>query len=207
MVRCDSPLSAQNIIQRRYCNVLISVTGILILTSNDYLTIDDAFQSRIHVSFRMKTPERDQRAQIWKHLLRQARIFDENGRENNNNIAEGVELDINIGNVLDHIEDLAAVELNGRQIKNLISTARQFGAYCHEPLGYKHLSLVLRNSKSEGLDESWYHEFDHDLVEKFTRYLIDLKNKEGLGDGRPDQSRGTNLRDRSSIFGGSKFQF
>jgi hypothetical protein len=72
--------------------------GILFLTTNRVKQIDDAFHSRIHVSLHYPSLTAYGRRQIWKSFA--GHLDDE-------------ELDI-----------LAKVELNGRQIKNVLKTAQ-----------------------------------------------------------------------------------
>lgn len=44
----------------------------------------------------------------------------------------------------DHIDELAAEELNGRQIRNAITTGRQLAQYKGKSFGYAHLRHVIK---------------------------------------------------------------
>jgi hypothetical protein len=52
---------------------------------------------------------------------------------------------------------LAEAKLNGREIRNAVSTARQLAMFQKKPMGYKHLESVIEEAK------------------KFDTYLVDLR--------------------------------
>lgn len=101
-------------------NALVSVflraleyyDGILILTSNRVGHFDEAFKSRIQLAIRYKPLDRDQRTEIWKNFIRRLESLEED--------------DIDFADIKDHIPDLARKEMNGREIRNVITTGRQF---------------------------------------------------------------------------------
>jgi SpoVK/Ycf46/Vps4 family AAA+-type ATPase len=74
--------------------------GILILTTNQVEVIDEAFQSRIHLSLRYPSLDRQARLRIWRGFMEIAR-----GKG-------GVRVDVDKGS----LEELAGVRLNGRQV-------------------------------------------------------------------------------------------
>ena len=43
----------------------------------------------------------------------------------------------------DHLEELQAIEINGRQIRNAITTARQYAEWKEEVMDYRHLTTAL----------------------------------------------------------------
>ncbi|KAK6337065.1 hypothetical protein TWF718_009851 [Orbilia javanica] len=98
--------------------------GILFLTTNRVSTFDDAFQSRIHVALRYSTLQTDAREQIWRNFI---------GRMDKK--------DTNI--VEEDYKQLAAVDLNGRQIKNAIRTALSIAETNGETLGLNHFHIVF----------------------------------------------------------------
>ncbi|KAM7184833.1 AAA ATPase family protein [Naviculisporaceae sp. PSN 640] len=81
--------------------------GLMFMTTNRIENIDAAFQSRIHVSFEYPDLNVDSRQKIWSKFIESA--------------AEcGFKVDVSEKS----IRDLAELELNGRQIKNIVKTAQ-----------------------------------------------------------------------------------
>lgn len=95
--------------------------GILFLTSNRVTTFDEAFQSRIHVALKYNKLDRDARTQVWKNFM----DFD--------NLEGGKEL----------LESVIDKELNGRQIKNCVRTARSLAESEGKKVDLSHLMVVL----------------------------------------------------------------
>lgn len=52
-------------------------------------------------------------------------------------------LKINAEDLEDHLEDLAKHPLNGRQIRNAMTTARKLAMYLRETLDYTHFERVI----------------------------------------------------------------
>jgi hypothetical protein len=86
----------------------------------------------------------------------------------------GVDLGINAEEVRAKLDELAKTELNGREIRNAVSTARQLAMFRREPMGYNHLRIVIAEA------------------EKFEKYLLDL-NK-GFTRDELMEDRGERLR-------------
>jgi AAA+ superfamily predicted ATPase len=84
-----------------FLRVLEYYEGILFLTTNRIRNIDDAFHSRIHVTIQYPNLSAESRLHIWKTFL---------GK--NTRVTE------------DELKDLAKVDLNGRQIKNMLKTSQ-----------------------------------------------------------------------------------
>lgn len=95
--------------------------GILFLTSNRVTSFDEAFQSRIHVALKYNKLDQDARTKVWKNFMK----FDENKD----------------GKML--LETVAGRELNGRQIKNCVRTARSLAEAEGKGVQLKHLKMVL----------------------------------------------------------------
>jgi hypothetical protein len=95
--------------------------GILFLTTNRVRNMDPAFQSRIHISMEYPALDFASRSLVWANFL--------NGIENE--IAEA------------ELPKLAEVELNGRQIKNVLKTAGLLARHKGVKLRYEHLRTVL----------------------------------------------------------------
>lgn len=148
-------------------NALVSVflrvieyyEGILILTSNRVGTFDEAFKSRILLSLHYKPLTRDQRRTIWENFLRRLRTT-EDSKARSKNVAFGRHQDkatearpINFDDINKHLGDLAKLEMNGRQIRNAITTARQLARFKDESMSFRHLEHVI------------------DIAQRFDKYL------------------------------------
>lgn len=119
-------------------NALVSVflrvieyhEGILILTSNRVGTFDEAFRSRIQIAVHYPPLRSFQRLQIWKNFFDRLESF-KDGK-------------VNVDELRDHLEELQSIEINGRQIRNAITTARQYAEWKNEgPMSYEHLKITL----------------------------------------------------------------
>lgn len=103
--------------------------GILILTSNRVSNFDEAFKSRIQLALHYQPLKVMERSLIWENFI--FHIFklspDEIDREG----------------MMDNIKALAKVELNGRQIRNTMTTARQLALFRKERMSYSHLKSVI----------------------------------------------------------------
>ncbi|XDG08375.1 hypothetical protein ABKA04_007990 [Annulohypoxylon sp. FPYF3050] len=132
-------------------NALVSVflreleyhDGILILTSNRVGTFDEAFKSRIQLSLHYDNLGLKQRQQIWLNFINRVKSLDST---------------IDYHDIMDHIGDLSKENMNGREIRNAITTARQLAQFKEKPLDYSHLKHVLRVNR------------------KFGQYLSDLRD-------------------------------
>lgn len=119
-------------------NALVSVflraleyhEGILILTTNRVGTFDEAFKSRIQLSLRYERLQRHQRKQIWLNFMSHLKELGEQERIDFNNI----EL---------NIDELAEYPMNGRQIRNSITTGRQLAKYQQVKMAFSHLKRTI----------------------------------------------------------------
>ncbi|KAL3423070.1 hypothetical protein PVAG01_04817 [Phlyctema vagabunda] len=135
-------------------NALVSVflraleyyEGILILTTNRVGTFDEAFKSRIQLALRYENLDKHQRKQIWRNFIKRLRSL-------------GEERSIDFDDVGLHIEDLAELPMNGRQIRNSITTARQLAQFEKRKMTYSHLQRTINVSK------------------KFDKYLSDVREQ------------------------------
>lgn len=95
--------------------------GILFLTTNRVNNMDPAFQSRIHINMEYPGLDTAARSQIWNNFL------------------------ISIDNELseEQISLLSDVEINGRQIKNILKTGDLLARHRGTPLRYEHVKTVL----------------------------------------------------------------
>lgn len=131
-------------------NALVSVflrileyhTGILILTSNRVGTFDEAFKSRIQLALHYPLLGPTQRLRIWSNFINRLESF---GRGSGSGPGERDSDDgtIDIGDLRAHLQDLSAENLNGRQIRNAITTARQYAQWQGVTMTYAHLKDVV----------------------------------------------------------------
>ncbi|CAI7596682.1 unnamed protein product [Penicillium pancosmium] len=96
--------------------------GILFLTTNRAEHIDPAFESRIHVSIRYPELTPESRLQIWSQFLASGSVEPFSDDE------------------LGYVSNL---ELNGRQIKNVLRTAHLLAQEEQGVLKYEHVRIVL----------------------------------------------------------------
>ncbi|KAJ8593330.1 P-loop containing nucleoside triphosphate hydrolase protein, partial [Rhizopogon salebrosus TDB-379] len=97
--------------------------GILFLTTNMIAQCDAAFESRIHFTVLYPHLNETSRRQIWKTFIAKTP---------------------SAGSITDdEIDALAKEDMNGRQIKNTISTAHSISLDQDEPLSAEHIRTVL----------------------------------------------------------------
>ncbi|KAK6221431.1 hypothetical protein LQW54_001533 [Pestalotiopsis sp. IQ-011] len=150
-------------------NALVSVflrtleyyDGILILTTNRVGTFDEAFKSRISLALRYEKLNENQRRQIWQNFFSRLKDLGEQ---------ESVDLD----DLESHVEELASYPMNGRQIRNSISTARQLAKYKKTKMKFDHLKRSIT------------------LADKFDKYLAEVR------EGDTTESSATRKDDRLS---------
>ncbi|TFL03934.1 hypothetical protein BDV98DRAFT_602431 [Pterulicium gracile] len=115
---------------RIHRNALVSIflrqveyyDGIIILTTNMPEHIDAAFESRVHFSIGCPGLSKDSRQKIWRRFLARSRI----------------ELEENA------ISELASHNIEGRQIKNVSSSALTIAADAGTILGVEQIEHVLQ---------------------------------------------------------------
>ncbi|KAL9633651.1 MAG: hypothetical protein Q9164_004573 [Protoblastenia rupestris] len=112
-----------------FLRILEYYEGILILTSNRVGTFDEAFKSRIQLSLPYEKLGRNDRCRIWENFIQRLQKAEEAG--------------VNFDNINRHVHDLANHDLNGRQIRNAITTARQLARYQEKELDFEHLQQVI----------------------------------------------------------------
>jgi hypothetical protein len=133
------------------------------LTSNRVGHFDEAFKSRIQLTLRYKTLDKFQRLQIWQNLITRLEGFqpteeDTATMKRQSSIYGGVDRGIKVEEVKAKLPLLAEAQLNGREIRNAISTARQLAMFRKEKMGYEHLKVVIAEAK------------------KFEDYLLELND-------------------------------
>jgi SpoVK/Ycf46/Vps4 family AAA+-type ATPase len=138
-----------------FLRVLEYYEGILILTSNRVGTFDEAFKSRILLSLHYENLTRGQRMKIWKNFLTRLKDMEEDAKSSVSSTTEpgtckrkfqeessGIDFD----DVGCYLNELADYELNGRQIRNVITTARQLANFRKKPMSFEHLKHVINVS-------------------------------------------------------------
>ncbi|KAF4438887.1 aaa family atpase [Fusarium acutatum] len=142
-----------------FLRVLEYYDGIMILTSNRVGIFDEAFKSRIQLSLRYNDLEKDQRRQIWLNFinrlqkLESQRITQASEQSLTHMLSTpqtAQRLGVDIRSMRDRLDDLAEAPLNGREIRNMISTARQLAVFRQEKLGYQHLHLQMLGQVTRG---------------------------------------------------------
>ncbi|KAJ0374262.1 hypothetical protein COL26b_007508 [Colletotrichum chrysophilum] len=142
----------QRTLQDLQRNALVSVflraleyyDGILILTTNRVGTFDEAFKSRIQLALRYEKLEAYQRKQIWKNFFERLKSIGEEGSIDFNDISL-------------HIDELTRHPMNGRQIRNTITTARQLAKFMGKKMVFSHLQRTIA------------------ITNKFDQYLADVR--------------------------------
>jgi ATPase family associated with various cellular activities (AAA) len=115
-----------------FLRVLEYYDGILVLTSNRVGTFDEAFKSRIQLALHYPNLGPFQRLKIWESfIVRLERLGEDR---------------IDFDDLKDHLEELAMNKMNGRQIRNAITTTRQYAQWKKAVLTYSHLKDVIEIS-------------------------------------------------------------
>jgi len=112
-----------------FLRVLEYYQGILILTSNRVGTFDEAFKSRIQLALHYKNLGEEQRKAIWHNFITRIRDLDESN--------------VDYADLVQHISELGKEDMNGREIRNAITTARQLAKYKKTPCCYTHLKAAI----------------------------------------------------------------
>ncbi|KAK7531114.1 P-loop containing nucleoside triphosphate hydrolase protein [Phyllosticta citricarpa] len=106
-----------------FLRVLEYYEGIMFLTTNRVKTFDPAFQSRIHISIEYPELSMESRRKVWENFLAQStRPHSIKDRE---------------------LHMLSMMDMNGRQIKNVLKTAQLLAARREDDLDYQHIMQVL----------------------------------------------------------------
>lgn len=149
-------------------NALVSVflrmleyyNGILILISNCVGTFDEVFKSRIQLALYYENLNEPQRRHIWKNFAKRLALLQREeggGGGGGSGGREGKER-IDTMEILPSVGDLAEYEMNGRQIRNAITTARQLALF-KEMLSVKHLEHSI------------------EVIGKFDKYLEEVHDQ------------------------------
>ena len=113
----------RNAVVSVFIRVLEYYDGILILTSNRVGTFDEAFKSRVQIALHYPALDDYGRRRIWNDFLSSA--FDS-------------EDDPHYRLVKSQLDMLIHYDLNGRQIRNIVNTAKQLAQFKQQALSLKH---------------------------------------------------------------------
>ncbi|KAG6358336.1 hypothetical protein INS49_014220 [Diaporthe citri] len=113
-----------------FLRVIEYYEGIMVLTSNRVGVFDEAFKSRIQLALRYDNLGKAERTKVWRNFFSRLRLI---GEEN-----------IDYDTVESYIEELAEYEMNGRQIRIAITTARQLAQFKKKPMTWGHLRHVIK---------------------------------------------------------------
>lgn len=105
------------------CFVTDLFLGTMFLTTNRVNTFDPAFQSRIHISLDYQELSLESRKMIWKNFL------------------DSCAQDHSI--TTSQMDSLTRMNLNGRQIKNILKIARLLASRKEEKLSHEHIITTL----------------------------------------------------------------
>ena len=121
---------ARNALVSVFLRVIEYYEGILILTSNRVGTFDEAFKSRLQLALHYEKLKLKDRRKIWENFIKRLETLEETG--------------VDFDDLYKHVNDLAKHELNGRQIRNAITTARQLALYEEKDLDFNDLQQVIK---------------------------------------------------------------
>lgn len=123
-------------------------SGILFMTTNRVATFDDAFKSRIHVPLKYGNLDAAARVKVWKNFLAKLE-------------GEGA-IDIDE----EGYRKLAEGKLNGRQIKNVVRTAKSLASYKKMRLDQSQLQQVMDIQMAFEEELDGVQKGDIDMVER-----------------------------------------
>ncbi|KAF2119614.1 P-loop containing nucleoside triphosphate hydrolase protein [Lophiotrema nucula] len=106
-----------------FLRVLEYYEGTMFLTTNRVQTFDPAFQSRIHIALDYQELSIDSRRTVWKNFL--------DSSQQEHTITKN------------QLHDLARMNMNGRQIKNILKIARLLASRKDEKLSRDHIITTL----------------------------------------------------------------
>lgn len=114
-----------------FLRILEYYEGILILTSNRVGTFDEAFRSRMQVALHYPNLNPTSRKKIWQNFFN---MLQEDGE------------DVDVDEIKLHMDELADHDMNGREIRNALGTARQLALYKKERLTWDHLEHTIKTA-------------------------------------------------------------
>ncbi|KAH8642645.1 hypothetical protein IG631_00108 [Alternaria alternata] len=130
-----------NLESRRYMYVISTELSPALTTR---CVVDEAFKSRIQLALHYDNLGIVQRKKIWRNFIKRMETLEESSSAD-------------LEDILDHIDELSKEPMNGREIRNAITIARQLAQFREERFHYSH----LKHAMSVG--------------SRFSKYLKDLR--------------------------------
>ncbi|KAF2662204.1 P-loop containing nucleoside triphosphate hydrolase protein [Lophiostoma macrostomum CBS 122681] len=124
----------RNAIVSVFLRVMEYYRAILFLTTNRAGIIDEAFRSRIHLSLYFPKADKKMRKSIYNHFL---------------DALEKDAFDVDIQGLRQHAKEVVEQKLDGRQIRNVLTTARQLAANRNERMDQSHVTQTLKVQKKQ----------------------------------------------------------
>jgi SpoVK/Ycf46/Vps4 family AAA+-type ATPase len=119
--------------------------GTLFLTTNRAEAFDEAFESRVHISVNYTELSATSRKEVWKTFLTPSTLHSPSYSSNpspKSSKEKSVITD-------EEINEFVQMEINGRQIKNVVKSASLLALSEKGPLRAEHIRTVLRIKKAE----------------------------------------------------------
>jgi hypothetical protein len=100
-------------------------------------------QTGIQLALHYETLNQDQRRQIWKTFITKLEGFQKD---------TPIERElVNTEDLYDHLDELSDYKMNGWEISNAVTAARQLALFKKEKMNHSHLTLVIEETqKFEG---------------------------------------------------------
>lgn len=96
----------------------------MFLTSNHISNFDPAFESRVHLTIHYPALDIPSRLRIWTNFIDMSKSQTQLSKAD--------------------FETLAKLGMNGREIKNVVKTARLISKQAESPLTMEHIEMVLK---------------------------------------------------------------
>lgn len=124
-----------------FLRVLEYYNGILILTTNRIGSFDEAFKSRVQLALHYPPLDNNGRFEVWKNFVK---------------LLSHPESEVDVEGIREKVDILARNNMNGRQIRNAVNTARQLARYQGVRMSYSHVEQAV------------------DVVDEFEKYVTDV---------------------------------
>lgn len=131
----SSPACSQRTTKTVFLRILEYYEGILFLTTNRVENIDAAFQSRIHISMEYQELSVSSRRHVWTNFI----------QATSSKAAAGARQQHAFSNA--DLDRLAGYAMNGREIKNVLKTAKLLAGKQGVELGIQQVETVLKIEK------------------------------------------------------------
>ncbi|KAI1413632.1 P-loop containing nucleoside triphosphate hydrolase protein [Hypoxylon sp. FL1857] len=125
----------RNSIVAIFLRLLEYYRGMLFMTTNRVEAIDSAFKSRIHLTIKYPHLNAEARRKIWERFV-----------QTSNQESTLQPLDF---------AKLQKVDVNGREIKNIVKTAQLLASHENVPLAMEHIRTALSVSRVGGIQVEW----------------------------------------------------